>query len=204
METIARKEDIIAAASACGAALEGRLTFAVVGGAACVLLGSARDTRDVDVVVTKGNTIAAKNALRASGDFILEPRTRHISFNCASPVEVDVLTPPIMFRENFDDTTPTLYLESFGVRVLMPALILNGKCASILTRPDERKKDNDAADILFLLRWSCQEGQYPRAEQVPNASLSFVKYFCNNYNVTQEVWIDAGYDFSIGAFRDMH
>ncbi len=53
--TIPTPEQVCAAAKAVGYAL-GDQDYALVGGAACVLLDSTRATEDVDIVVPKGNT----------------------------------------------------------------------------------------------------------------------------------------------------
>jgi hypothetical protein len=45
-------------------------------------------------------------------------------------VEVEIITPPPLFRERFDNDMPVFLVN--GVKVLKPSLILNAKCNSIL------------------------------------------------------------------------
>ncbi|KAH6842237.1 hypothetical protein B0I37DRAFT_447740 [Chaetomium sp. MPI-CAGE-AT-0009] len=135
---------IIAAAKAVAQALNnGNVKYAIVGGAACLLLGSDRATSDVDFV--------------------------------RSAIEIQIISPPALFKEPFDESTETIEILD-GIHVLKPTLILNAKCRSILDRAGEDKKMSDGQDIKFLLHWCADNGLDPRPE-VPNATNEFVNAF---------------------------
>ena len=52
--------------------------YAIIGGAACTLLGSTRTTVDVDVVVPTGKTSAARSLLQSQTElFDVDKKTRH-------------------------------------------------------------------------------------------------------------------------------
>lgn len=166
--------------------------FAVVGGAACLLLGSNRSTFDVDIVVPQGETKAARARLQAHPEcFDVEKRTLHTFYRSDPPVGVEILTPPALFKESFSSSTPVLVVR--GVRVLQPSLLLNAKCNSILGRARPDKKDTDAQDILFLLQWLAGNNIHPGIQDVPNASLEFVQWFIEEYG-NGKLWINLGYD----------
>lgn len=71
-------KEIRAASEALGALLTSRVKYAVLGGAACQLLGSGRVTEDVDFVVPKGEVKSARKLLAAEpAQFIVDKRTLH-------------------------------------------------------------------------------------------------------------------------------
>jgi len=113
-------------------------------------------------------------------------------------VEIEILAPPRLFAEKFDDSTPTITVE--GVKILKPTLILNAKCRSIFGRADERKKQSDATDIRFLLQWCATNGVYPTAEEVPNADKELVSWLINKYPGQDSIWTNARYDWEKGPF----
>lgn len=143
--------------------------YAIVGGAACVLLGSRRVTKDVDFVVPKGETVEARKILKGTPNFTVEPRTAHTYYKSESskPLEIEILTPPVRFQDKFDSDTPTI--THHNVKVLKPALLLNAKCCSILSRASDDKKASDAVDIQFLLEYHVQTKTKLTAEEVPMA-----------------------------------
>ncbi|KAB8202690.1 hypothetical protein BDV34DRAFT_228051 [Aspergillus parasiticus] len=98
-------EEIRAAAMAVGNALARCEKYALVGGSACVVLGSTRATQDVDLVVLRGGTSNARQLLRASSYFEVEPRTNHTTYKAERPVPIEILTLPLLFREPFDQST---------------------------------------------------------------------------------------------------
>ncbi|KAF7118638.1 hypothetical protein CNMCM5793_008176 [Aspergillus hiratsukae] len=166
--------EIRTAASAVANALGQQTKYALVGGSACVVLGFTRTTQDIDFVVLRGQTPAARRLLRASPDFEVEPRTNHTTV------------------KNFDQTTEVINVGN--VTVLKPALILNAKCRSILERSSEDKKATDAQDIIFILGYCVQHPEYlPKAAEVPNATREFVQMFNQKY-LQQALWIRAGYN----------
>lgn len=190
-------DQVIAATQAVAYSLGSEQQYAIVGGAACLVLGSSRVTADVDLVVPKGKTRDARQLLKKQqGYFSIESRTNHTAYRSMPPVEVEILAPPALFQEHFDDATETI--EVNGTRILKPALILNAKCRSILGRATQGKRNTDAEDIQFLLSWCAQNAVYPTSVEVPNASKEFVDYFIANYQGS-ELWYNAGYDVSRGT-----
>jgi hypothetical protein len=188
-------EQVLGAAQALVVAFGSEQPYAVVGGAACVVLGSTRLTVDVDVVVPKGQTRDARQLLRKSSDFVVQSRTNHTIFPSSPPVDVEIITPPAMFREPFDESTETIKVN--GVRVLKPSLILNAKCGSIFGRATTSKKDTDAEDIRFLLNWCVDNRMDLTQSDVPNATKELVDAFIARYQGA-ELWRNAGYDLGLG------
>ncbi|KJZ79539.1 hypothetical protein HIM_01008 [Hirsutella minnesotensis 3608] len=170
--------------------------YAIVGGAACSVLGSLRQTVDVDFVVPKNTTANARALLRAAKTrFAVQSRTNHTTYLSSPPVAIEILTPPALFKENFSESTPTVIVN--GNRVLKPTLLLNAKCASLLGRANIEKKGTDASDIRFLLTWCAENSMYPTASEVPNVTKTFVENFIKNYG-GQDIWSKAGYNIKTG------
>lgn len=192
-------EQIRIATKAVGSTLEAGSKYAVIGGAACAILGSNRETEAVDFVVPKGNIRSARQLLGSdSAHFRIEKRTLRTHF-CTNPsVEIEILAPPALFREAFDASTPTLNVQ--GVEILKPSLLLNAKCRSIVERATEGKKFADAQDIEFLLRWLAETRTAVQREEVPDASQEFVSWIISNYHGEQRkgLWVNAGYNMVTG------
>lgn len=143
----------VAAAQAVGFSL-GDQTYAVVDGAACLLLGSSRVTEDVDIVVSQGATRETRLKLKSQDAYFdVEKRTLHTYYKSNPPVEVEILAPPSLFKETFSSSTPYIVVE--GIRVLKPALILNAKCHSIVNRASEDKKRTDFTRYSILSLVMC-------------------------------------------------
>ncbi|PKY06760.1 hypothetical protein P168DRAFT_325584 [Aspergillus campestris IBT 28561] len=191
-------EEIREAAMALGNALARCEKYALVGGGACVVLGSTRSTQDVDFVVPRGGTSTARQLLRASSDFEVEPRTNHTIYKTQSPVWIEILTPPLLFKEPFDQGTEVITVE--GIKVLKPALLLNAKCGSIAGRPTEGKRRTDFQDIKFLLDFCARNPEYlPKADEVPRATKQLIHTLIQLYG-GQDAWERAGYDLETGRF----
>lgn len=170
---------IIQAASAVGAAL-GRSHYAIMGGAACALLGSIRKTSDIDLVVVKGGTVSARSRLMNRSDFKVDPRTRHTHYRSDNDVPNEILTPPMLFKGEFSESTPTIEVD--GVKVLEPTHLLNAKCGSIFSRTSQHGRFKDSEDIKFLLRLHVQKGLKivpgsAESKRVPDINEDFVKEF---------------------------
>jgi predicted nucleotidyltransferase len=184
---------VIAAAKAVARALrDSNVKYAVVGGTSCLLLGSHRVTTDVDIVVPKGRVRDARLLLKAQPEhFSVDPRTNHTVYLSTPPIDIQIIAPPALFKEPFDDSTETIELMD-GVWVLKPTLILNAKCRAILGRAGESKKTSDAQDIKFLLHWCAENGMRVNTAEVPNATTEFVGAFTAMYG-GEELWERAGY-----------
>lgn len=178
--------EVLSASKAIGQALQGS-TYAIVGGAACQLLGSTRITEDVDFVVPQGKTRDARTSLRDSGQFQIEARTLHTRHQS---VGIEILAPPAMFKERFDADTPVQLIH--GIKVLQTPQLLNAKCRSVTGRATNDKKQTDAADIIFLIDHLAAKGGLTAAEklQVPNATVEFIRWFDVTFEEAR--WAAAG------------
>jgi hypothetical protein len=171
---------------------DGNVRYAIVGGAACLLLGSDRATSDVDFVVPKGRIRDARLLLKAQSDhFSVQARTNHTVYLSNPTIEIQIISPPALFKEPSDEATETFEVLD-GIHVLKPALILNAKCRSILGRAGEDKKMSDSQDIKFLLSWCAENGMDSKAD-VPNATKEFVDAFIATYGGAA-LWRRAGYE----------
>lgn len=170
--------------------------YAIVGGAACSMLGSQRVTCDVDVVVPQGGTRAARARLKAQETlFEVERRTNHTTFRGSPPIGVEILTPPVLFKQEFTPSTPTIRVNN--VPVLKPTLLLDAKCDAIAGRPNDGKRRTDAADIKFLLDWCARNNMRPTPEETPHITKRFVNFFIRAYG-GPELWTNAGWDIKKG------
>jgi hypothetical protein len=190
-------DDIRRACNALAALLQDKVKYAIVGGAACQLLGSDRATDDPGKVVSARQLIAADE-----NRFSVEIRTSHTHYKSDPRVEIEILSPPSTFREAFQEDTITYILDIEGIfiNVLQPVQILNSKCRSILGRVTDGKKRTDSLDVLFLLKWLADQGVSPTAQQVPNAVEEFVEWFISIYG-GEELWTAAGFDQEKGLFH---
>lgn len=162
-------------------------------------LGSARVTDDVDIVVLKGSTKATRTLLAAADKFTVERGTLHTHYASRPPVEIEILTPPALFKENFDQNTETVQMQVNGqaVNILHPIALLNAKCGSILKRATDAKKTTDADDINFLLAYLAKNGIFPTSAQLPNVDREFVSWFVD-LDSREERWKSIGFDFEAG------
>lgn len=187
---------ILAAAQAVALSF-GSTHYAVVGGAACLLLGSLRTTVDIDVVVLRGETKVARDKLAAQAThFVVDPKTRHTTYTTQPAVEIEILTPPLLFSEEFEENTPIITVH--GVKILKPTLILNSKCGSILSRSGGEKKLTDAVDIRFLLQWCAQKAMWPTDAECPKVDQDFVEWFNKNHS-GGDLFKRAGWDEKAGV-----
>lgn len=173
--------------------------YAIVGGAACQMFGSGRTTKDVDIVVRAREVPKARSALRAAPNiFTIEPGTLHTSHGT---VYIDILSPPTMWRGQFDESTATVQVSFGGIqaRVLHPLLLLNNKCGAIWGRSED-KMYTDYEDIIFLLRYCVRNGLRPTANSVPNAGDKCGNLLMEEYG-DEDAWIAAGYDKRLGEPR---
>jgi hypothetical protein len=182
-------EAVLAAAQAVGKILGDR-TYAIVRVAGCALLGSSRTTTDIDIVVPRGHTLETRKLFRDQERFVVEKGTLHAYFQSNPRVDIEILTPPMLFREDFEASTPTVTVGS--AKVLKPALLLNAKCHSILGRGEEKTK-SDAHDIDFLLRWCQKECCFPTVEECSRVNQDSVEWYIHNFGGA-EVWKNVGFD----------
>ncbi|KAH9902760.1 hypothetical protein C8Q73DRAFT_785398 [Cubamyces lactineus] len=191
-------DSILTAAQAIAAAIGNNnpaVPYAIVGGAACILLGSHRITEDVDFVVPRNTTAAARTLLRASPAFRVDARTCH-TWHRATGVAIEIVT--MWFQRTFDARTPVLVVGDGGdggvrVRVLHPVRILDAKCKSILARSSFYKKNTDAHDIVFLLEYCVRNGIAIKAGDVEYARGETIEYLVAQELTPREAWNAAGY-----------
>jgi hypothetical protein len=178
---------VLAAAKAIATSLNGT-TYAIVGGAACATLGSLREPSTIDIVVPRGETAAARQKFaQCTESFVVEPKTRHTYFVQSVPwVQVVILTPPGLFRGDF--TNETKVVERDGIRILHPLLVLDELCSAIMIRWDAERKQSDAEDILFLLKWLVEDEDPISRKDVKNANREFADWFVGKYG-GQELWL---------------
>ncbi|KAL4792443.1 hypothetical protein BDV19DRAFT_380817 [Aspergillus venezuelensis] len=175
-------DEIRTAAAALANALTLNTRYTVVGGGACAVLGSDRMTEDIDFVVLRGQTPAARQLLRSSPVFNVEARTNHTTYKVGD--------------------SPHRVITIGNIKVLKPALILNSKCRSIQGRHNIAKRGTDFQDIAFLLTYCAQNPQFlPRASEVPNATKEFVQSVISTFQMG-ELWTNAGYDLDAAFGSD--
>jgi len=140
----------------------GGATYAIAGGAAVVMLGSERETGDIDIAIPRDATTDTKRALLAgSAQFSLVQPQRAMWYTSTSGeyrLPVEVVAPGLIDFE-FDDATPVKIVD--GVKVVHPAIILNTKCKL-------RRGAKDDLDISFLVRWLLGNGEPVTVDQIPN------------------------------------
>lgn len=178
---------------------------AIVGGAAILFLGSSRGTEDVDVVVPQGQTKAARDLIKTygQGKFSVDPRTLHTYYLSTPPVEIEILTPPGLFKGTFNQNTQTMAIthNNTTVQILHPAAILDAKCGAIGGRATEAKKQTDAQDIIHLLMWLKSQNMSLFADNVPNASVEWVQWFVSIYGFgNYDYWKNVGWTESGASF----
>ncbi|ROW01241.1 hypothetical protein VMCG_05975 [Cytospora schulzeri] len=148
---------------------------ALVGGGACSVLGHSRQTADIDAVVCKGQTSVARGRLNLyKANLLVERGTLHTSYLSQPPVEIEILTPPKLFQEPFDETTPAITV--------------------VVGRATTDKKLTDASDIRLLLRYCASHKMWPTATECPKANKEFVDWFGSTYG--KGGWAEAGWDFT--------
>ncbi|KAM5542115.1 hypothetical protein V8D89_004198 [Ganoderma adspersum] len=191
--TLASREAVQAAAGAIANTVGAR-PYAIVGGAACLLLGGTRQTEDVDMVVPKNTVVEYRKLFRSSDAARLGFKTgtqqpRH-TYHGQENVLIELLSPPGMFKSHFDENTPTVVVN--GIRVLHPLILLDTKCGALISRA-ENKRFTDAQDITFLLGF-CSSHRIPiTTRDVPNASPDSIEYLISQGWVPREAWVNAGY-----------
>jgi len=187
------------AARAIAGALPETLKYAIVGGAACALLGSERQTLDVDFVVPQGSTIEARAALRKSSKFQVQQGTNYTTYtpeaDQAEPIDIEILAPPTLFRVDYTAQSPVVQLQG-GVRVLHPADILASKCASVLARSTEDKRNSDSEDIGFLLKYILEHEEHRDDAALLRlgkiATKEWIEYYLQLQPQTKVMWVALG------------
>ncbi|KAI0330230.1 hypothetical protein GY45DRAFT_771327 [Cubamyces sp. BRFM 1775] len=184
------------AARALADAINTGIPYAVVGGAACSLLGSHRTTSDVDVVVPTNTVASSRKLLKQAGTFLVDPRTCH-TYHSLTGVEIELVTQ--WFQNQFNESTPTLTVN--GVRILHPVLILDAKCRSVFARSSDAKKISDAFDIAFLLEYCAKNRIIIKKGHVTEdgaGCLPAIEFLISERNIPRRLWNTVGYIDNVG------
>lgn len=164
------------------------IPYAIIGGVACIVLGSQRPTKDLDIVVPDGRAAEAATLLAATGHFGTETTqtgrrrtwyhaTRHRNYN------LDVLEPHDIGQTFASTGGVPDTINVNGYPVLHPAQLLNFKIASWVDRMGTHgyKKINHAKDIRFLVDWLAKERIIVTKSEVSHATDDFLVLFCASY-----------------------
>jgi hypothetical protein len=166
-----------------------------VGGAPCSLLGSSRQTEDINFVVPQGGTSNARSALRRSANFHVQPRTNHTTYIFAvsevEPIDIEILTPPSLFKGEYTTLSPVVFVGD--IRVLHPIDILASKCDSVIQQSTAEKRNSNSRDIAFLLDYIIEheelrgEAEIERLKKV--ATKEWIDYYLQNIEpYMEEKW----------------
>jgi hypothetical protein len=167
-------------------------SYALIGGAACSLLGSRRGTYDIDIIVPTGQRGRTVELLGRSKKFGVEPGATRTWFNSSNDTHynVDVMEPGQIYQK-FDRKTETRVVN--GIRILKPALLLNFKCLSWSSRGRQRaKRLHDAQDIRFLVTYMARAGERTSPREVNFADEDFLLEFLARYPETRHYFVKIG------------
>jgi hypothetical protein len=178
-------------------ALNGRESYAVIGGAALMATGYARrTTEDVDILVKTGTTLRIKNVLAACPGFSIDPRTRHLNWNVDGDkrwtIPIDVLTPALAYIPE-TEISSAMNLDN-GIRIVRLSSLLNYKISSAYTRSSTEKKITDWTDVEYLIRWHSAKNINLVPGTVPNATVQAF-HDCQRWasgTITEEEWLAIG------------
>jgi hypothetical protein len=182
-------DDIREVLTAIGASLAAD-DYAIIGGAALIGMGmELRTTVDVDILVRTGQTVSIKNRLAAVPHFVLDRRTRRLTYDGGSgtPVEIDVLNTGLA-RIPFEDGFPIFFIAE-GAKLASATVLLNYKLSSIYSRSTEAKKLTDLQDISFLIGYDVKNGMQLELGTCPNATVEAFRDLTNrDAAIDEEDW----------------
>jgi len=147
-------EQTLDAAQALASALGNSFSYAIVGGTTFSLLGSGRQTEDIDFVVPQGTMSNAHSVLRQSTDFQVQPRTNHTTYiftmSEIEPTDIEILTPPSLSKGEY--TTQSHIVLSGKSMSCTPLTYLQANVTLLCSDPPrENECTSDCTDIAFLL-----------------------------------------------------
>ncbi|KAK4151686.1 hypothetical protein C8A00DRAFT_16944, partial [Chaetomidium leptoderma] len=169
--------------------------YALIGGVALYLLGSARATPDIDLLVPSGYAGRVANTLGRISDFgteRLQSGRSRVWYNAPNRrrYNVDIMEPGDIHQQFPSSDGGIMTLQS--TRLLRPALLLNYKCFAWQMREDPRKKLTDAQDILFLLRYMVAQRVQTSSQEVNHATPDFFVEFLARYPDAEELFVAIG------------
>ena len=168
----------------------------VIGGCALRLLGSPRRTKDIDLLVPDGMKKDARAGLRQSGSFLVGEGGRQLFKASDRQVyNVDIVEPRKIGLSSYPDKRHIM--DSGGVRVLKPALLLNLKVIAWGAElRNENKRVHDSTDIRFLLEYMYDRKMKTNRAECDRVDADVVSTFIGNYPNDARMWRDIGFDTS--------
>ena len=187
------RQDLLTASFEAGQVLRGQ-PYALIGGAACSLLGSQRGTADLDILVPEGQKRATQLLLADAPTFGYDAQTRQTWFNAPNGNyhNIDVMAGSRVGTV-LDSQTPTMLIN--GARVLPPGVLLRMKCLSwseMDTKRDQTKKGHDAGDIRFLLEYMVENRITVDPQVMRGVNGDFFDGWLRRYPETQQDWLAVG------------
>ena len=137
----------------------GNLKYAIIGGAACFLLGSTRLTHDFDIIVLDGTKKSAMAKLSQNKELFGSAQGGiWVNTEDGGRYNLDVIEPR-QIRQRFSGGSGEI-IKIQGVNVLRPSLLLEYKQYSYAHRDAGRQasKNTDAMDLQFLTRYLTNSG----------------------------------------------
>ncbi|KAH6615758.1 hypothetical protein B0J18DRAFT_469034 [Chaetomium sp. MPI-SDFR-AT-0129] len=173
----------------------GQTRYALIGGVALNLLGSARATPDIDLLVPSGYAGRVADTLGQTSNFgteRLQSGRSRVWYNAPNRrrYNVDIMEPGDIHQQFPSSDGGIITVRS--ARLLRPALLLNYKCFAWQVREDPRKKLSDAQDILFLLRYMVASGIQTSSQEVNHATPDFFVEFLASYPDAEELFVAIG------------
>ena len=167
------------------------IPHAIGGVAGCVLLGSERVTHNLDIVVQKRNKSAAKKCLLKKTQFKrgFWPWPWQIWYIASDEkkYKINILKPQRIDQDhvNFDSDT----ISTQKATVLKPAFLLNHRFLFWYSHIvySMTKSDNDAKDIIFLLKYLEKNKITVWEPEAPFAE-SKSRVFTESYPDTGIIW----------------
>jgi hypothetical protein len=101
-------DDVRAATKAIGSCF-GDKAYGVVGGAPCVLLRWRLTMWTLLSQKVKQLFLISSNFAGSLPTLMLKGKPLQTTYKSAPPVEIEILTPPLLFKEPFDASTPTIF-----------------------------------------------------------------------------------------------
>lgn len=179
---------LLNACESCQSALRGN-DFAILGGAALKLLGSPRNTADIDLLVPDGRKKATIAALRSHSDFGADSgslmKRMWYTDSRGRNHNIDILEPS-MIGGRFDPRKDILNFKS--VNLLRPEMILNYKIVSYEGREKQNKKAHDRHDILWLIGFLAKKGIVMGPRDVPACDADFLDEIIALYPASRKDW----------------
>ncbi|KAK6505179.1 hypothetical protein TWF481_007098 [Arthrobotrys musiformis] len=156
---MASSKEIVEAATEVSTLLKNAgIAHAIIGGAACVLLGLPRNTNDVDILIEPLVSQHHKTICRKSSRFTISNNSKIVYRSSESGVLVPIETleggPGSFIRLPAVDSVPILTINQVHPSTLLCMKLSRWSWMSESTRAQSQAKaESDRHDIMFLLEW---------------------------------------------------